>query len=148
MSDLSVYMFVVPDSMMPPYRSFALLLTAAIWIVILSVHHGGRIYGSIVSIFSIVIGNCCKIFLKLDRCLISAVLTQESEIMIGRHYQIDDKSSRAELKQHPLPISEHFRTPSTPRSPNLARRPWRGGRQWNREMHTGLCRMICPAMFE
>ena len=32
----------------------------------LSVHHGGQMNGSIVPIFSVSIGNCCRVLSKLD----------------------------------------------------------------------------------
>src|SRR5436190_16878840 len=56
-------------------RMLALSFVGSILISAFSVHHGGRMKGSIVSIFpTVMCGNCWSMFSRFDRCLTFAVL--------------------------------------------------------------------------
>ena len=54
---------------------FAMSLVSSILVFAFNDHHGGRIYGSIDSMASVVCGNCCITFSRFDRCEMFAVLT-------------------------------------------------------------------------
>ena len=58
--------------------AFPLSLSAAISTVVLGTHHGARIYGSIVSTFVAVKGNWLKMFSKMDRWFVRAVLVRSA----------------------------------------------------------------------
>src|SRR5271170_5046374 len=57
-------------------RSAASFLVAAACSSVVGIHHGGRMYGSMVSSFCAMYGNCWRMFSKLERCLILAVLVR------------------------------------------------------------------------
>src|SRR5439155_4464082 len=63
------------------YRSLAVSFVALIWISTFGIHHGGRMYGWILSIFSGMCRNWCITFSRLDQCLTCAVLTSAAFVI-------------------------------------------------------------------